>query len=58
MTKLQQLELEQKLSRKEQYIQDLEQYIIELQTSVHEMIKLSDRNHEAWNKTKELLNDY
>ena len=58
MTKLQQLELEQKLSRKEQYIQDLEKYIFNLQASVHEMIKLSDRNHEAWNKTKELLNEF
>lgn len=58
MTKLQQLELEQKLARKEARILDLEQYIVELQASVHEMIKLSDRNHEAWNKTKDLLNEF
>lgn len=58
MTKLQQLELEAQLKRKEERILHLEQYIIELQTSVHEMIKLSDRNHEAWNKTKELLNEF
>lgn len=58
MTKLQQIELEQKLARKEARILNLEQYIIELQTSVHEMIKLSDRNHEAWNKTKDLLNEF